>query len=135
MTRVVLDTNSLIWLVVGDDNLGTEAKELVQNAILDQVLYVSAFSFWEIGMLAAKERLRLERPLTEWRRGALSQGIEEIPLTGGVAMLSTQLEGLPNDPADRIITTTAMVIEGKLVTSDRELLRWEGDLQRHDARR
>lgn len=91
-------------------------------------------SFWEVGILVAKGRMSLHVPLTDWRRMALGQGIAEVPLTGDIAMISTAHSGLPADPADRIIATTAMFIDGLLITSDRQLLRWEGDLQRHDAR-
>ena len=133
--RIVLDTNALIWLINGSTNLGAESRELVYQAILDEELFVSAMSFWEIGVLVAKGRILLYAPMFEWRRIALSHGIVEVPLTGDIAMISTAQDGLPNDPADRIITTTAMIIGGKLVTSDRQLLHWEGDLERHDARR
>ena len=135
VTRIILDTNALIWLVNGHTNLGDEARELVDQAILRGELFVSAMSFWEVGVLVAKGRLLLYLPTSDWRRMALDHGMEEVPLTGDVAMISTSLNGLPNDPADRIIATTAMVIGGILVTSDQSLLRWEGDLQCHDARR
>ena len=135
VSKIVLDTNALIWLVSGSSNLGTESRELVDQAILDNELFVSAMSFWEIGVLVAKGRILLYMPMFEWRRMALSHGMVEVPLTGDIAMISTAHDGLPYDPADRIIATTAMVIGGKLVTSDRKLLRWKGDLQRHDARR
>lgn len=132
--RIVLDTNALIWLVNGSTNLGTKSRELVDQATLDKELFVSVMSFWEIGILVAKGRMLLYVPMFEWRRTALNHGIVEVPLTGDIAMISTAHNGLPNDPADRIITTTAMVIGGQLITSDRQLLHWEGDLQRHDAR-
>lgn len=134
MRRIVLDTNALIWLVNGSTNLGTKSRELVDQATLDKELFVSAMSFWEIGTLVAKGRMLLYVPMFEWRRMALDHGIVEVPLTGDIAMISTAHNGLPNDPADRIISTTAMVIGGQLITSDRQLLHWEGDLQRHDAR-
>ena len=132
--RVVLDTNALIWLVRGDADLGIQSKELADLATFEDSLFVSAMSFWEIGMLVSKDRLRLDRPMTMWRRDVLDQGIEEIPLTGGVAMISTTLSGLPNDPADRIIAATAITIGGTLMTADGKLLRWDGALDRHDAR-
>ena len=135
VSRIVLDTNALIWLVSGSTNLGTESKQLVNQAISDNDLFVSAMSFWEVGVLVAKGRMMLYVPMLEWRRIALDLGMAEVPVTGDIAMISTANNGLPNDPADRIITTTAMVIGGKLVTSDRKLLHWEGDLRRQDARR
>ena len=130
----MLDTNALIWLMEGSANLGTVAKDLAETARMESTLYVSAMSFWEVGLLIAKNRLELNRPMTIWRDVVLGQGVEEIPLTGGTAMHSTTLIGLPNDPADRIIVATAMTVDGILVTADDRLLRWDGALERHDAR-
>ena len=130
----MLDTNALIWLMEGSSNLGTIASDLAEAAKMESTLYVSAMSFWEVGLLIVKNRLELDRPMTIWRDVVLEQGIEEIPLTGGMAMRSTTLVGLPNDPADRIIVATAMTVGGVLVTDDGRLLRWDGALERHDAR-
>lgn len=130
----VLDTNALIWFVEGDDSLGSTARREIDQAQWEGSLFVSSFSFWEIGMLLGKGRLRMAVSARFWRQTALSQGVEEVPLTGEIGILSTEIEGLPNDPADRIIVATAMILGGTLVTADGRLLRWEGDLQRHDAR-
>ena len=43
-------------------------------------------------------------------------GIVEIPLTGEIGILSAELEGLPGDPADRIITATALLRGHTLLT-------------------
>ena len=91
-------------------------------------------SFWEIGMLVSKRRLTLGLSASNWRRDALGLGIEEIPLTGGIGIISTELEGLPGDPSDRIIVATAMTVGGTLITADGRLLGWDGALERHDAR-
>ena len=134
MTRVLLDTHAVIWLVVGHERLGNRARGIAEDARAGGLLYVSAMSFWEIGMLMTKDRIDLDRPMLDWRRRALAQGIEEIPLTGGTAMICHTLEGLPNDPADRIIVATALNLDATLVTADGRLLRWDGELERHNAR-
>ena len=131
---VVLDTNALIWLMNGSDRLGVEAKELAESAMAENALYVSAMSFWEVGLLITKNRLILDRPAAAWREIALGQGIEEVPLSGDLAIESTALSGFPNDPADRIIAATAMSISGVLLTADGMILRWDGALDRQDAR-
>ena len=132
----MLDTNALIWLMAGSATLGEESVDLINQAVLEDSLYVSAISFWEIGMLVAKERIRLDRDMADWHREVLELGIDEIPLTGRMAMLSTTLARLPKDPADRIIVSTAMTIGGRLVTADTRILNWDNRaLHRHDARK
>ena len=132
---IVLDTNALIWLVRGTQELGEVATRTVASAISEGRLFVSAMSFWEVGMLVGKRRFAINRPLMDWRRQVLDLGISELPMNGVVGIASTELQGLPNDPADRIIVATSLSVGGTLVTADGQLLRWDGELPRQDARR
>jgi PIN domain nuclease of toxin-antitoxin system len=43
------------------------------------------------------------------------------------------LRDFHSDPADRIITATAIMISAQLVTADASILSWTGDLNRHNA--
>ena len=131
---LVLDTHSLVWLVEGDPRLGRNARELAQAALQADGLTVSAICFWEIAMLVRSGRLALAISTADWHRRTLELGILEAPVTGQIGILAGELAGLPGDPADRIITATAMVRNGTLLTADRRILGWEGTLNRHDAR-
>lgn len=135
VTPLILDTNALLWLCSGDSNLGMESRELVDAALLEDQLFVSALSFWEVGMLIAKGRLLLDRDVDEWRRIVLSMGIKEYPMSGDIAVLSTTLKGLHFKLADRIIVATALHHNGMLMTADSRILNWTNRiLMRHDAR-
>ena len=84
-------------------------------------------------MLVAKRRLLL--PLvSSWRRSLLDSGMLEIPVDGEIAATGAALEEMTGDPADRIILATALQGHATLVTADRSLLDWPGNLARHDAR-
>ena len=131
---IVLDTHSLIWLVEGDPRLGRSAQKLAEAALQSDDLMVSAICFWEISMLVKYGRLTLAVPTTEWHRETRELGIIEAPVTGQIGIMAGELVGLPGDPADRIITATAMVRGATLLTADQRILGWSGDLLRHDAR-
>ena len=73
-------------------------------------------------------------PTGEWRQTALSLGISELPLTGDIGIRAVELGGLPGDPADRMITATALARGATLITADLRILEWTGRLARHDAR-
>ena len=73
-------------------------------------------------------------PVGAWRRFVLERGVEEVAVSGDVAVLSVNLEGLPSDPADRIIAATALARRGTLLTADAWMLKWSGGLNLHDAR-
>ncbi len=134
MKPLVLDTNALLWLIEGTADLGLRSRDLAHSALSKDALLVSAFSFWEVGMLVVKGRLSLDWDPREWRDLVLSMGVQEVAVSGDVAVLSTALEGLPGDPADRIIVATTLILGATLLTADGGLLRWNGELARHDAR-
>ena len=118
----------------GDQRLGLASRALADQALRDNLLFVSAISFWEVALLTKRGRLMLAYSNSEWRKNTLGLGILEIPLTGEIGILAAELEGLPGDPADRIITATALLRGQTLLTSDQRILAWQEDLARHDAR-
>ena len=84
-------------------------------------------------MLREKGRLRFPVDVLQWRRELLAQEIVEIPITGLIAASAGLLDNMHGDPADRLIVATAL--EGhRLITSDRQILAWPGQLSRIDAR-
>ena len=129
-----MDTNDLIWAMDGDQRLGPASRDIADQALRDNLLFVSAISFWEVALLTTQGRLILAYSNSQWRQNALGLGIEEIALTGEIGILAAELEGLPGDQADRIITATAMLRGQTLLTSDQRILAWQGNLARHDAR-
>jgi PIN domain nuclease of toxin-antitoxin system len=113
--------------------MGSLARTQAESALREGAAAVSAITFWEVGMRTQKGRLSLGRPLETWRRDLVEAGIVEIPVNGMIAARAGVLAEMHGDPADRIIVATAM--EGhRLVTADERILRWDGDLDRLDAR-
>lgn len=133
VSGVLLDSHAVIWLVGGLAELGRKARRAAERAAREDRLLVSAISFWETAMLAAKGRLGLPDP-EGWRGSVLALGITEVSVNGVVAIASARLEGLHPDPADRIIVATALAERATLVTADTRLLAWPGRLDRLDAR-
>lgn len=126
MSPTLLDTHTLVWLLIGNNRLGSEARDAIQQAANEDSLYLSAISPWEIAMLVSKERLVLDRDVGEWIQGALSlPGIRLEPLSPEVAVASTRLPGeIHSDPADRIIVATARHLGATLITDDGLLLEY-----------
>ena len=131
---ILLDTHVLIWLDQDDPVLGLIARQQADAALKGGRLAVSAISFWEIAMLVAKQRIVIELPLPTWRQDLLNLGLREIPVSGEIGIAAVQLDQLHGDPADRIIVATALLREATLMTADRKLLEWSGQLERYDAR-
>jgi PIN domain nuclease of toxin-antitoxin system len=131
---VVLDTHTLVWLLMDNDRLGAKAERQIDEAFRGSRVIISATSFWEIAMLVSKKRIDIGKPLDQWRADALKLGIEEIPIDGEIAVKAVLLSGLHNDPADRFIAATAIRAQAPLVTADENLLAWRGPLACIDAR-
>ncbi len=129
---LLLDTNALLWMRIGDRRLGSSARREIERAWQSDELAVSAISFWEVGMLVDKGRINLADDVRVWRRDLLVQGMVEIPVDGETAIRSVQLTHFHADPADRLIVATALAGH-RLVTSDRRILDWPGRLNRLDA--
>ena len=131
---VLMDTHVLVWLTGRDQRLGYEARELVDIAADTDSVLISAFSFWEVEMLIQRGRLQMSQSAAGWRQRVLDLGVREIPLSGDIAILATELEDFPRDAADRIIASTAMMHAATLITADSKILVWQGELARHNAR-
>ena len=76
-----------------------------------------------------KNRLESDFDVSAWRAALLNLGVVEMPLDGETGIRAPSLAGLPRDPADRFIVAAAL--DGhRLLTADRLILDWPGDLER-----
>jgi PIN domain nuclease of toxin-antitoxin system len=132
---LLLDTHALIWVVGGSERLGRRVSRLADDALAGVGLGVASISFWEIAMLVNRGRITVDPSVDQWRLRVLGLGVQEIPLTGDIAIAAVGLADLHGDPADRIIVATGIAIGATLVTADDRILEWPGTLKRRDARR
>ncbi len=130
---IVLDTHALIWLDQGSNRLGNRARTLADEAFAQNALFVSAISFWETAMLVSRGRITLSAEVETWRQELLTGGLGEIPLDGDIAIRAVRLSNFHADPADRFITATAQGLDAVLITADKKILDWPGDVRRHHA--
>ena len=124
-----LDTHVLLWQAVADPRIGPQTLRLLNHEKADGNLGVSVISFWEISMLVSRGRFELDLNLDDWRETLIGGGLVGIPLTGDIAIRAVRLPNLHGDPADRIIVATALE-DHHLVTADRIILNWQGELVR-----
>lgn len=124
MAPLLIDTCAAIWLTSGSA-IGDEATAALDRAAdADVPVYVSPITAWEIGMLAAKERLKILLTPERWFEGFLARsGARLADMAPNLLIASNFLPGQPpNDPADRIIAATARDLGATLITRDRLLL-------------
>ncbi|MBI5585736.1 MAG: type II toxin-antitoxin system VapC family toxin [Deltaproteobacteria bacterium] len=120
---ILLDTHAWIWWVSNPDLLSTEARVLIDQALVKRKIHISAMSVWEVAMLVAKNRLQLTMEVGDWIR--TSEGlpfVQFVPVTNAIALKAVRLplKSL-NDPVDRLITATAIMLDLILITKDKRL--------------
>ncbi len=131
---ILPDTHSLIWFLDSSPRLGSAAQRRIRESVERGETAFSAISVWEVALLLAKGRLTLNVDAMRWRQNLLDAGFVEIPVDGAIAARSVALTDFHDDPADRIIIATAQ--EGhQLITADRDILNWPGQLNSFPARR
>ena len=123
---LLLDTNALIYLVLGEA-MPAQALAAVEQAEDEDALYGSAVSAWEIGLLAKSGRGVTKLFLPEPRQFALEAlsrpTLRLAPLTPQIAYDSSLLPApFHNDPADRLLVETARTLGVPLLTRDRKIL-------------
>ena len=131
---ILLDTHAALWLRAGDAKLGPVARAEIERAWQTEEVAMSAISFWEMAMLREKGRIGYPDDVSRWRVEQLGQGLIEIPVDGEIGIRANALADFHADPADRIIVATAMNGH-QLVTADRRILDWPGELRCLDAAR
>lgn len=123
--HLLLDTHAFIWLINGDETFSPKAQQHIEMIMENEgAIAISAISLWEISMLHSRERISLNQPCLNWINHSLqAPGVYLTELTPEIAVDSCSL---PNDfhgnPADRIIVSTARILDVPLMTRDQKIL-------------
>ena len=118
--RILLDTHTFLWLIAGDANLSSTAREAIEAPSNDSLL--SAASLWEMAIKVSLGKLTLnfEEPFAEAIGGQLREnGVTLLPID--VTHIG-QVAGMPfhhRDPFDRLIVGQALVEKLPIVGRDK----------------
>ena len=120
MTRLLLDTQVVLWALGGHRRLSGEARRLINK----HESFVSAASIWEIAIKAALGKLDAD---PEAVRQALDpSGFGELPVTGEHAASVARLPAHHRDPFDRLLVSQSLVENLVLLTADAQLAPYGG---------
>ena len=119
---VVVDTHALVWQLNADARIGKRARARLEKALAREELCASAVTFWEISLLASRDRLRLDTTATHFRWRVLEMGIRELAVGGEVALQAAALAPVVVDPVDCFVAATALTHGATLMTADTRLL-------------
>ncbi len=134
---IILDTNVILRFGTrrGVEEISQDAREFVVDAQRRGEAAISAATVWEIGEQTAKGKLQVD--FAAFLDGLKEERVITIPIDGNIAARAVQLrsEWADKDPADRFIMATALLTNSQLVTTDSEMIAWNGPARVVDARR
>jgi PIN domain nuclease of toxin-antitoxin system len=116
--KFLLDTHIWLWLTIDPKRLGRRTLGALKDE--QNELWLSPISTWEALTLHHKGRVQLSGDLTTWVARATA-GIREAVLTHEIMIAARQLS-LHQDPSDRMLAATALVLDLTLVTADKRLM-------------
>ncbi len=123
---IVLDTHVWLWWISNPEKLSIAANQAIDQAITESSIIISSISVWEVALLVEKGRLKLSIDVRDWVRKTESLPfVRFVPVDNTISLRSTSLPGqFHPDPADRIITATALTMGLPLVTKDEKMINY-----------
>ena len=121
---ILMDTCAIIWDALEPDKLSSKALGAINKADESNALVISDISIWEISMLIKKKRLEVDTTGANFMNLFLqSRSISVQAISPEIAELSVSFgDDINNDPADRIIAATTIILNAQLVTADQNLI-------------
>lgn len=114
---VLLDTNALVWFLVGSNDIGRQTKRRLQ---VEPDLHASSLSFAELKMKEMRKKIILPPDLLE---SLASLQVKVQSFSASHAFELGRFGSLvDHDPFDRMILAQASAERSQLITADQRLL-------------
>lgn len=121
--RALLDTSTFLWFVSDSDELGLNARQCIAD--LDNDLFLSVASLWEIAIKASLGRLQLLTPFDRLIPEHLEQNaITVLPIEVQHLSKIIDLPFYHRDPFDRLIIGQSIAEDFPIITRDAAFSRY-----------
>ncbi len=118
--RLLLDTHALLWWLADDDQLGPQARELIEDP--DNDVLISVVSLWEI---VVKVRLgKLEADIKEIAEAAQREGFALLNISTAHLLALAGLPTHDRDPFDHLLIAQAIAEDATFISEDRNTPRY-----------
>jgi PIN domain nuclease of toxin-antitoxin system len=119
--NLLLDTHIWIWNDIAPEKLTSEITRELAN--LENQLWLSPVSIWEVTVLLEKRRIDLKQDFRSWADESVADlQLHEATITWEVAHELRYTMPGHRDPADRFLVATAKVYDLTLITADERLI-------------
>ena len=117
MSRVLLDTHTLVWWVEGRENLSTKARETIQDD--DTVVLVSAASAWELAIKSRQGKFKSRELSERLDEQILEEGFVALAISIEHAIRAGGLDSPHKDPFDRMLIAQAQIEDASVISKDK----------------
>lgn len=125
--RILLDTQSWLWMVSAPDRLSAASQTLVADA--DTEILLSAASAWEIAIKESVGKLKLPEPAERYVPSRLASfRTTSLPIAQSHALRVAALPMHHRDPFDRILIAQAQIEGLPLLSGDPLMARYDVEL-------
>ncbi|MBQ8211133.1 MAG: type II toxin-antitoxin system VapC family toxin [Treponema sp.] len=121
MEKYLLDTHTLLWYLLDDENLSKKAKEIIDKS----ECYFSKVSLWEIAIKQSLGKLRYKESIISITNYCKQESFFEIPITEKDFENIKSLPFIHNDPFDRLLIAQAQNSNLTLITKDMYISQYE----------
>ena len=119
----LLDTHILLWWLAADSRLSPAALSTITEP--RNRIFISAATVWEIGIKSQLGKLKIEESIPLL---LLSEGFEELSITGLHAQEAANLPRHHKDPFDRMLIAQARLERLTLISTDNNIADYDVDL-------
>jgi PIN domain nuclease of toxin-antitoxin system len=114
--KLLWDTHTFIWLILGDEKLSEHAKNEIENPENDH--YLSIASLWEIGIKVKLGKLEILQPFENIINDVTKNGINILPINFNHLVENMNLELHHRDPFDRLIISQSKAENMNIISKD-----------------
>jgi PIN domain nuclease of toxin-antitoxin system len=114
--KLLWDTHTFIWLILGDEKLSKQAKNEIENPENDH--YLSIASLWEIGIKVKLGKLEILQPFENIINDVTKNGISILPINFNHLVENMNLDLHHRDPFDRLIISQSKAENMSLLSKD-----------------
>jgi PIN domain nuclease of toxin-antitoxin system len=118
--KILLDTHTILWSIEGDSQLSTKARMIIED--IQNEVYLSAISLFEISIKLKLGKLSLQKPLNEILEDIDSALLKVLPISH---LHLLEYQNLPltanhRDPFDLLIIATAISENADIISRDKK---------------
>ncbi len=115
--RLLLDTHTFLWFVLGDSRCSQTARELIEDEANEK--WLSPASHWELAIKISIGKYTLPIPFEEFiQRAATNNGFLFLPIEPSHTALLTTMPYHHRDPFDRLMIAQATAEQMGLLSAD-----------------